>query len=230
VQTKNEVIDYYDDAAHDYDSSRFGNSYGEFIDYQERAIVAKLLKDTPRSQTLDVACGTGRFLDFAGFGIDASNKMLEIARRKYPQLSLFRESAQRTHFEPDTFDAIISFHFLMHLDKNTAEEVINECNRILKTGGTLIIDFPSKQRRQLFGHATEGWHCANAYTLNELLEVNVNFILKEHFGVMFFPIHRLSPTVRKVLIKLDTMLCHSFLRRYASFLVVVLEKRNPESS
>jgi len=224
MQTKNEITDYYNTAAHDYDNSRFGNSYGEFIDYQEKTIVAKLLKNISRNQTLDMACGTGRFLDFAGFGIDASEKMLEIAKQKFPQLSLSQEDATKTHFDSNTFSAITSFHFLMHLNKNTAEEVIHECNRILKKNGVLIIDFPSKYRKQLLGHKTEGWHCANDYTLNELSAINRNFKLKKYYGIMFFPIHRFSPKIRKILRKTDAFLCRSFLRRYASYIVVVLEK------
>ena len=224
MQTNNEINDYYDKTAHDYDHSRFGNSYGEFIDYQEKTIVAKLLKDIPNSQTLDMACGTGRFLDFADFGIDASEKMLEIARQKFPQLSLYHGDATKTHFNSSTFSAIISFHFLMHLDKNTAKEVINECNRILNKNGILIIDFPSKYRKQLLGKKTEGWRCANDYKLNELLALNQNFKLKKYYGIMFLPIHRFSSKVRKMVIKIDSFLCRSFLRRYASFLIVVLEK------
>ena len=224
MQIKNEINDYYNEIAQDYDHSRFGNSYGEFIDYQEKIIVAQLLENISRSETLDMACGTGRFLDFADFGIDASEKMLEIAKQKYPHLSLYQEDATKTHFDANAFSAIISFHFLMHLDKNTAKEVINECDRILNKNGILIIDFPSKYRKQLLGRKTEGWRCANDYMLDELLATNQNFKLKEYYGIMFFPIHRCSPQIRKILRKIDTFLCRSFLRRYASFLVVVLEK------
>ena len=224
MQNRNEIIDYYDKAAPDYDHSRFGNSYGEFIDYQERAIISSLLKSAPRNQTLDLACGTGRFLDFADFGVDASEKMLEIAIQKFPQVSLFQEDARSTHFYSNTFSAIISMHFLMHLDKDTTKDVLNECDRILKTGGLLIIDFPSKYRRQLFRQKTEGWRCANDFKLGELLALNKNFRLKKYFGIMLFPIHRFSPGTIKILRRIDTLLCRSFIRRYASYLVVALEK------
>jgi len=167
MPTTNEIVDYYDEAAPNYDHSRFGNSYGEFLDFQERAIVAKSLTTIPRSRTLDMACGTGRFLDFADFGVDASARMLEIAKQKFPQSSLFQEDATQTHFESGTFSAILSFHFLMHLDKSTTKRVIDECGRILEQDGVLIVDFPSKHRRQLFGQRTKGWHCANDYKLDE---------------------------------------------------------------
>ena len=224
MQNKNEIIDYYNKMASDYDQSRFGNSYGEFIDYQEKTIVSKLLINISCSQTLDLACGTGRFLDFADFGIDASEKMLEIAKHKFPQRSLYQEDATKMHFDSNTFSAIISLHFLMHLNKNITKEVLDECHRILKKNGVLIIDFPSKYRKQLFCQKTEGWRCANDFEINELLAMNPNFKLKKYFGIMFFPIHRFSPQTRKMLKKIDTYLCRSFLRRYASFLIVVLEK------
>ena len=77
----NEIIKYYDEIAKSYDKDRFGNSYGRFINFLERKILSNLLRDTKNKIVLDLACGTGRFLDFADIGIDASENMIETAKK-----------------------------------------------------------------------------------------------------------------------------------------------------
>jgi hypothetical protein len=38
------IIEYYNQLASEYDENRFGNSYGQFIDFQERRILNKIFK------------------------------------------------------------------------------------------------------------------------------------------------------------------------------------------
>ena len=61
---------YYNDIASNYDQWRFGNSYGKYIDYQERAILNNWLRDLKGKNILDLGCGTGIFLDLANTGLD----------------------------------------------------------------------------------------------------------------------------------------------------------------
>ena len=46
----NEVVAYYDDIADTYDESRFGNSYGEFIDAEERMILDQVFPSDKREK------------------------------------------------------------------------------------------------------------------------------------------------------------------------------------
>lgn len=73
------VQDYYDQLASNYDQNRFANSYGQYIDRMERQILTTWLTDTPAAQVIDMGCGTGRLLDFALTGVDASTEMLKVA-------------------------------------------------------------------------------------------------------------------------------------------------------
>ena len=66
------IRDYYDSLAKDYDRDRFGNSYGRYVDAMERKILCGWLGATPPGEVIDIACGTGRFLDFAMTGVDIS--------------------------------------------------------------------------------------------------------------------------------------------------------------
>ncbi|MCW4470491.1 hypothetical protein OGH69_16080 [Flavobacterium sp. MFBS3-15] len=40
----NPILDYYNALAGNYDTNRFGNSYGQFIDRQERQVLDRLVK------------------------------------------------------------------------------------------------------------------------------------------------------------------------------------------
>ena len=54
----NKIINYYDSLAESYDENRFDNTYGKFIDKQERNILDKLL-------TTEYYGGIGSYIDIA---------------------------------------------------------------------------------------------------------------------------------------------------------------------
>jgi len=219
------VKEYYDNLATEYDDDRFGNTYGQYIDRQEKVILQKLLSTSNDEKILDMGCGTGRFLEFANYGIDISPNMIEQSKLKFPNKTLAVNSATSTDFEAEYFDKIFSFHVLMHLDKTTTNAVLDEAHRILKKEGTLIIDVPSKKRRNFTNYKADNWHGANDYTIEELNNICSNkWKIEKHFGIAYFPIHRIPNSLRTPLIKIDNLLCRSIFKEYASYLIVVLKK------
>lgn len=221
-----EIKEYYNKLAPDYDRDRFGNSYGKYIDRQEKAFVRKLLRAKSVDKTLDVGCGTGRFLEFACYGIDLSEEMIDVAQRKFPGKKLSVANVTDTPFENSFFETALSFHLFMHLDKQTTQAAFNELQRILKPGGTLILDFPSKKRRELLNHKQQNWHGANELTTEELKVIaSDQWKLKETTGIAFLPVHSIPKYLRKIIITLDSLICRTFLKEYASYIVFVLEKK-----
>ncbi len=77
-------MQYYDALAETYDDHRFGNSYGAYVDAQERQVLKRWLPPANTASILDLACGTGRLLDLATHGLDASEAMVRIARSRHP--------------------------------------------------------------------------------------------------------------------------------------------------
>ena len=140
----------FDSLAEDYDTGRIGYSNDLY-----NALVGYGL--TQRHHVLDVGAGTGlasRPLVENGFrvtGVDASEKMLEKARQRYPSATWVAGSAEALPFGAHTFDAAISAQTFHHLD---GEKAIAELVRVLKPGGIIAIwwkilsnDDPVKQLR-----------------------------------------------------------------------------------
>lgn len=133
--------------------------FGGMADPMRRRIL-KLVKraitniSTPAQpvKLLDVACGTGRtlrllqgaFSEMSLFGVDLSAAYLRKANQLLSQLpgvlpQLVQANAETLPYQDETFQ-IISSVFLFHeLPASARQNVINECFRVLKPGGAIII-------------------------------------------------------------------------------------------
>ena len=225
MKTNDPVHAYYENIAAEYDLHRFGNSYGEYVHQQEVVFVKKWLSKEPQSKVLNLGCGTGRFMEYATDGLDFSENMLQIAMQKHPSCLFHHADARSTNFEANSFDALLCLHVLMHQDKASSIQILEECFRIMKPEGWLILDFPSERRRKLMGHEPDGWHGANAYSLAAFLDsVNGKFEMEEATGILFFPIHRFPKFLRKFIYPIDKTLCRSPLLELSSYLMLALRR------
>ncbi len=224
--TKNEVVEYYDSIAKTYDESRFNNTYGRFIDAQERKVLDKLIDTAADGARLDMACGTGRLTNYATHGLDASAEMMASAQERHPAVEFRQASACDTGFEADSFDVVYSFHLLMHLDHDTIAKIFDEMGRIIKPGGRFVFDIPSSRRRNMLGHKQATWH--GKYEMDTAAAMAFaagKFELRRRFGIMMLPVHKLPVWMRKGLVKFDYLLANSFLREYSSYLVFEFVKK-----
>jgi len=103
-----------------------------------------LLAPQPAERVLDLGCGTGDLtqqLAGAGarpFGVDASQDMIDEARRKHPNLTFEVGDGQELRFERE-FDAVFSNAALHWMPR--AEDVASGVTRALRTGGRFIAEF-----------------------------------------------------------------------------------------
>jgi ubiquinone/menaquinone biosynthesis C-methylase UbiE len=224
VQNK-EVVDYYDSIADRYDKDRFDNSYGRFIDYEERRVLDILIDRSPASQRLEMACGTGRLTGYATHALDASEEMMKHARERHPDVHFRCVSADDTGFEDGLFDVVYAFHLMMHLDITLIQAIIKEASRILKPGGRFIFDIPSKKRRQLLHHKQASWHGGTELTVEEVAEMAAPWLrISRSFGIMMLPVHKLPSGIRNPLKRMDYVLANGWLKQYSSYLIVELLK------
>ncbi len=100
----------------------------------------------PGEKVLDLGCGNGRYftlfkekrIDY--FGIDFSEKLIEIAKNKYPEGNFQTGDALHLPFTEKFFDKVYSIAILHHIpSKEYRLQFLKEIKRILKPGGTLIL-------------------------------------------------------------------------------------------
>ena len=137
------------ETARTFDEKRFGGPIGELVASMQARAIANMVGRIAERPILDVGTGTGRAaLLFARggayvTGVDASEEMLAIARRRAEieglSLTLIRGDAHELDFPDRSFDVTISLRVLMHTPH--WRRCIAELCRV--SGRLVIIDYPS---------------------------------------------------------------------------------------
>jgi SAM-dependent methyltransferase len=125
-------------------------AYQFSMDYCEKKVI------------LDAGCGEGYgSYILAGraagvVGIDISQEAIGHARKKYIRDNLEYQVMDVSHtgFADETFDAVVSFQVIEHLD--SAGAFLKEVRRVLKNGGMAFISTPNKSLCS--GQATGKFH------------------------------------------------------------------------
>ena len=127
---------------------QWDNSAERYAEEQERSEFAKSNKKAVMDRfrrfsgeaVLDLGCGYGFYTDYfrsvgaKATGVDGSEKMIELARKRYP-LSEFSvmDITRPLGFENSRFDVV--FSNLVFMDIAEIDAVFSECRRVLKKGG-----------------------------------------------------------------------------------------------
>jgi ubiquinone/menaquinone biosynthesis C-methylase UbiE len=128
---------YYDRRAAEYDDWWLGR--GLYADRErpgwdaELRLLEGVIRDLPPIRTLDVACGTGfltRHLRGDVVGLDASERMLEIARARAPQARFETGDALSLPFEDGSFERVFTSYFYCHLEDEERERFLAETRRV----------------------------------------------------------------------------------------------------
>jgi ubiquinone/menaquinone biosynthesis C-methylase UbiE len=105
----------------------------------------------PKMKLLDLACGDGLDLEYYKtlgaeiFGLDASDKLVEIARKRNPEADIKVGLFEKIPFEDSYFDVVLSKYAIQ-----TSEDmspVFSEIYRVLKPGGIMmyLVTHPFRQ-------------------------------------------------------------------------------------
>ncbi len=129
------IISFFDDCAQNWDSELVRNDR-----------IIKIILDNAEvkrdARVLDVACGTGvLFPDYIKrgakvTGVDISPEMVNIARRKFPQIEVICKDAEKLDFS-EKFDVVMVYNAFPHFPH--PERVIEKLSTFLRKGGRLSI-------------------------------------------------------------------------------------------
>ena len=127
-------------------------------DFREiRRTIREYLPDSENQRVLDIACGPGAFSGlFAAdvyVGVDINQRYVEYAQRRY-RGTFHVMDARHIEFSDDSFDGVLVYGLLHHLNDDDAREVLKGVSRVLKPSGRALIieDIPSESRLNVVGH------------------------------------------------------------------------------
>lgn len=131
----------FDGVAKNYDKANDLLSFGSARIWRKE--VAKLVNSQPGQTILDLAAGTGSSsIVFLREGVkvvaaDFSNGMLEVGRRRHPELEFVFADAAALPFADREFDTVTISFGIRNVEKT--EVALAEMFRVLKPGGKLVI-------------------------------------------------------------------------------------------
>lgn len=123
-----------------------GGFEGRFSQKFYNALLSKI-KPQPDEIILDVGCGTGYLLrkiadryQINGYGIDLEYNMIQVAKKRCPEMDIRQSACEKTPFDDGTFHIVTSCMAYHHFSDQ--EGFAQEAARILKAGGYLYIADP----------------------------------------------------------------------------------------
>ncbi|MUG89181.1 glycosyltransferase [Paenibacillus timonensis] len=134
-------------------------------------------------RVLDAACGEGygSFIlsqhAFSVTGIDVSSESIANAQSKYKniQLDYIVASIERLPFDDGSFDIVVSFETLEHVDEAIQQRFMSEVRRVLSPDGALIISTPNKK----YYSDLSDYH--NEFHIKELYKDEFKQLLHQYF-------------------------------------------------
>ena len=137
LPTRGDIARVYEEIAVEYDRVR-QEPWPEVVEYAESL--------PPRTPIADLGCGSGRHAKVLSgqghpvVGLDASARLLEIARHKLPQAEFVRGDLCGLPFRDSRFRAALAVATIHHLpSEGERTAAMREIARILRPGGTALV-------------------------------------------------------------------------------------------
>jgi ubiquinone/menaquinone biosynthesis C-methylase UbiE len=114
-------------------------------------VVKQMLKYSKAKHILDIGCAEGFITNYLSqlqaqvIGVDI-DRSLKTAKNKVKNADFIYASITDLPFKEETFEAVTLLEILEHLPEKNISKSIIEVNRVLKSGGTLILSVPYKEK------------------------------------------------------------------------------------
>lgn len=132
----------------------FSNFNNPFQKYRIKNVL-RIYTPKKNQNVLDLGCAWGTFcfvfaplcknvtgLDFSKKSINLCKKLLKI--HKFKNIKFICADAQNTKLKSASYDVVNAADLFGHLFPNESDKVLNECNRLLRGGGKLMIWTPNR--------------------------------------------------------------------------------------
>jgi SAM-dependent methyltransferase len=140
LEQKRIVRQGYDRLSHAYRSDDTPDEYGDYMSWIDTLSQAL----TEGSEVLDIGCGCGipatRMLAgrFQVTGVDFSEIQISRARILVPQAEFICGDISEQHFDPGSFDAVVSFYAIIHMPLEEHPDLFAKIGSWLRPGGCFL--------------------------------------------------------------------------------------------
>ncbi len=184
--------DFLKDKVYSFESGYQSNKKGDFgetiPDKKTEKIMDFLKGNVVKGKLLDVGCSSGEFMYHAGklgfdtYGVELNKRTADVARSY--GLNVFNGFLKDANFAQDSFDVIFLGDIIEHV--NSPREFIQDCHRLLKRGGLIIISTPnldciwSRMTFQLYRWFNIPWSSVTPpYHLFQFSFNNINRLMRD---------------------------------------------------
>jgi predicted TPR repeat methyltransferase len=133
----------------DYDDDLSRGNFDTYMTERERELVARIVRRRfPGGvlRSLDFACGTGRITQIVeplvreSYGVDVSEAMLGVARRKCPRTTFVQADLTKTSLKLPPFELVTAFRFFGNAQEPLRAAGLAAIRNVLAPGGLLILN------------------------------------------------------------------------------------------
>lgn len=130
------------------------------IDDMEPADIARIdaWASDLAGHVLDAGCGPGHWTGrlarhgLRARGVDLVPAFVAEAAARFPECPFEVASIERLPFEDDTFEGVLAWYSLIHLEPARLVRVLTELRRVVRPGGVLLTGFFTGERPEPFAH------------------------------------------------------------------------------
>ena len=194
AQKQEKIVSMFDDIAPTYDTANRVMSMGVDKSWRRKAcdLAYEYSAKDSLDRIVDVACGTGDMMDFwknraekSGIaigeivGVDPSNGMVNVARKKYPKFNYHIAKATEIPLEDASTDILSITYGIRNVVER--EAALKEFNRVLKKDGLVVIlEFMKNENPSILGKIRD-------FYMNKILPKIGGFISKNLEAYEYLP-------------------------------------------
>lgn len=122
---------------------KIADSYAKYREIHPGVLKSLLTRIDRDSKVLEIGCGTGNYIialkflkDCQAWGIDISEEMLSIARKRAMNINFKMQDATKLDFLNEFFDFVFSINVIHHIKDH--KRYYKEAYRVLKYGGVIV--------------------------------------------------------------------------------------------
>ncbi len=131
--------------------SRFSETYDKKMEYVVgKELISEIIQELNRlpelGELVEFGCGTGIYTETivpktkSMFATDLSDSLLSVARKRmgnHPKVTIQKENCMATSFPSEEMDSVFMANLIHIIESPSA--LLQECHRILRNSGTIVI-------------------------------------------------------------------------------------------